>query len=83
MVEVAKKQRYTVSQLKLKRDQRAKNLKSAFVPYQLEQLPLHSTVLFVDDVTTTGSTLLEIARMIKQEREDVKIWGAVLARNMG
>ncbi len=83
MVAIAKKQRYTVSQLKLRRDQRAKNLKSAFVPYQLEQLPRNATILFVDDVTTTGSTLLEIARVIKKEREDVKIWGAVLARNMG
>ncbi|MDR3169271.1 MAG: hypothetical protein LBU27_06005, partial [Candidatus Peribacteria bacterium] len=58
---LAKKQKYTVSQLKLRRAQRAKNLQSVFVPSHLEALSRDATVLFVDDVTTTGSTLLEIA----------------------
>jgi ComF family protein len=80
---LAKKQKYTTSQLKLKRSERAKNLKEVFVPFHLDALPRGATVLFVDDVTTTGSTLLEVAKVIKKERPDVKIWGAVLARNMG
>ena len=83
IVTLAKKQKYTTSQLKLKRAERTKNLKSAFVPHQLEQLPRGAKVIFVDDVTTTGSTILEIAKTIKRERVDVKIRGAVLARNMG
>jgi ComF family protein len=82
MLSLAKKCKYTVSQLKLSRAQRATNLKEAFIPQKLEQLPYGATVLFVDDVTTTGSTLLQIAKVIKKERKDLHIWGAVLARNM-
>ncbi|MDR2415569.1 MAG: double zinc ribbon domain-containing protein [Candidatus Peribacteria bacterium] len=82
MLPLAKKRKYTVSQLKLSRAQRVTNLKEAFVPQRLEQLPYGATVLFVDDVTTTGSTLLQIANVIKNIRNDLYIWGAVLARNM-
>jgi competence protein ComFC len=82
MLSLAKKQKYTVSQLKLSREQRAKNLNEAFVAQQVEQLPRGATVLFVDDVTTTGSTLLHLAKVVKEARADVKVWGAVLARNM-
>jgi len=39
MLSLAKKQRYTLSQLKLSRDQRAKNLKNAFVAQHLDLLP--------------------------------------------
>ncbi|MDR2540685.1 MAG: double zinc ribbon domain-containing protein [Candidatus Peribacteria bacterium] len=79
---LVKKMKYTVSQLKLKREERKKNLENVFVPFQLDKLSHGATVLFVDDVTTTGSTLLHIAKVIKQERDDLNIWGAVVARNM-
>jgi ComF family protein len=79
---LAKKQKYTHSQLKLNRSERAKNLQDVFVPLHLDALPHQATVLFVDDVTTTGSTLLEIAKVIKRDRPDLHIWGGVLARNM-
>jgi len=39
MLPVARKQRYTISQLKLKREQRYKNLDSAFVVEDLSGLP--------------------------------------------
>lgn len=83
MISVAKKQRYTVSQLKLSKDQRAKNLNKVFVAQCGDQIPLGATIIMVDDVTTTGSTLVQLARVIKQERKDLHLWGAVLARNMG
>lgn len=82
MISVAKKLKYTVSQLKLSKTERAKNLNEVFVIQDVEQLSQWSTILVVDDVTTTGSTLLELAKVIKKERSDVKIRGAVLARNM-
>jgi predicted amidophosphoribosyltransferase len=82
ILSLAKKQRYTVSQLQLQRAQRTNNLKSVFVAHHLEAIPHNAIVLFVDDVTTTGSTLLEIAKVVKKGRPDVKIWGAVVARNM-
>jgi ComF family protein len=74
MLPLAKKCKYTVSQLKLTRDQRSKNLKEVFVPLHLEALPHGARVLIVDDVTTTGSTLLEMAKVIRTQRSDVKIW---------
>jgi ComF family protein len=82
MLSVAKKQKYTVSQLKLKREERAKNLQNAFVTQHLEELPRGAMLLFVDDVTTTGSTLLQLAKVVKEARSDIRVWGAVLARNM-
>lgn len=83
IVSLAKKQKYTLSQLKLSRQERKKNLNQAFLSQHLEQLPHGASVLFVDDVTTTGSTLLELANLIKKQRTDINVWGAVLARNMG
>jgi predicted amidophosphoribosyltransferase len=38
--------------------------------------------LLVDDVTTTGSTLSELAKEIHRDREDLQFRGAVIARNM-
>jgi predicted amidophosphoribosyltransferase len=67
----------------LSKEQRAKNLQEVFVVQNMERISQWATVLLVDDVTTTGSTLLQLARVIKKQRKDVKIWGAVLARNMG
>ena len=83
MISVAKKRKYTLSQLKLSKAERAKNLKNVFEISSLQEIPRGATILLVDDVTTTGSTLLELAKAVKQERSDMKIWGAVLARNMG
>jgi len=82
MLKLASKSRYTVSQLYLNREQRWKNLKWAFVVWDLSRLPFNSTVLLVDDVTTTGSTLSELAKTIHQARNDIKFRWAVIARNM-
>lgn len=82
MLKLASKNRYTVSQLHLNREQRWKNLKWAFVVWDLSRLPFNSTVLLVDDVTTTGSTLSELAKTIHQARNDIKFRWAVIARNM-
>jgi predicted amidophosphoribosyltransferase len=79
---LAQKTRYTVSQLKLHRSQRQKNLTEAFIPCNLDLLPPRATVVLVDDVTTTGSTIQELAKTLKKSRPDLMIWGAVIARNM-
>ena len=77
----ALKSKYTASQLKLSRSQRQKNLSSAFSPLHLEKIPKDSHILLVDDVTTTASTLKEVATCIKSNRPDLKIRWWVLARH--
>jgi len=39
------------------------------------------TILLIDDVTTTGATLNELAGMIKQYYPHIHIWGVVVARH--
>lgn len=82
MLTLASKKRYTISQLHLDREKRKENLKWVFVVKNLSKLPIWSTVLLVDDVTTTGSTLSELAKTISSERSDLKFRWAVIARNM-
>lgn len=82
MIPVAKKIRYTRSQVKLSKKEREKNLKNAFIPLNLNQIPWGTTLLLVDDILTTGTTLNSLAQTIKTPRPDLKIRGVVVARNM-
>jgi predicted amidophosphoribosyltransferase len=82
MLKLASKKDYTVSQLRLNREERKKNLKWVFRVEDLSQIPNWSTFLLVDDVTTTGSTLSELAKTVHQERGDLEFRWAVIARNM-
>ncbi len=82
MLKLASKRSYTVSQLRLNREDRKKNLQWVFHVENLSELLNWATVLLVDDVTTTGSTLSELAKTIHEEREDLNFWWAVIARNM-
>lgn len=78
-----RKTRATSSQVKLKRNERLKNLNSAFELIASESLEKDTTLLIIDDVTTTGATLNEVAKTIKHTRPDIKVWGMVLARQTG
>ena len=71
---LAVKRKYTSSQLKLSKTQRKKNLQEAFELLDLSSLPTEATILLVDDVVTTGSTLLALAKLIKDARPDLQIW---------
>lgn len=82
MLKLASKKKYTISQLHLNREKRKENLKWVFHVEDLSQLPNWATVLLVDDVTTTSSTLSELAKAIHSDREDLKFRWAVIARNM-
>lgn len=82
MLKLASKRSYTVSQLRLNREDRKKNLQWVFHVEDLSQLPVWATVLLVDDVTTTGSTLSEMAKSIHDIRPDLMFWWIVVARNM-
>ena len=78
-----KKSRATVSQVKLNRAERLKNLSSAFEFIDGKKLPQGAILLIVDDVTTTWATLNELAKTVKIKRPDLQVWGLVLARHLG
>ncbi|MBI2020529.1 ComF family protein [Candidatus Daviesbacteria bacterium] len=77
--ESLKRIRYTKSQTKLKEKQRRQNIKDAFeisIPYTLDSKP---SVLLIDDVWTTGSTLKECCWVLKRAGAK-QVWALTLAR---
>lgn len=70
--------KYTQTQTKKNKIERLENIKDAFVlknPKEFE----HKTVLLIDDVVTTGSTLVECIRSLSLVK-DIKIVVLVLAK---
>jgi len=79
-IDVLRRSKDTKSQFGLKLKDRRDNIKNAFsilpnVP--IIQLP---NILLVDDILTTGSTLLEAARILKKNGAS-RVWGLTLARD--
>lgn len=68
----------TPAQAKLKRDERLSNLKNVF-KIKEPSLFKGKSILLIDDVFTTGSTMNECSRVLK-ETGAKKIYGLVLAR---
>lgn len=73
--------RYTKPQTGLKREERRKNVRRAFRLLPLKSLK-GKTVILVDDVATTGSTLNECGRVLKRSGCD-RVFCLVLARTAG
>lgn len=77
------RKKFTISQMKIKNYQeRKKNLKDAFIfnpdlPFQ--EILKNKTVLLIDDVSTTGSTMNECAKVLKINGAQT-VFGAVIAR---
>lgn len=69
----------TLPQKDLTRHERLKNLKGAFAFTSSEQSPRF--VLLIDDVWTTGATLQECAKVLKQTGAET-VWGITLARGV-
>lgn len=57
--------RNTAPQFKLPKEQRQENIKNAFTIINSEKIK-DKTVFIIDDITTTGSTLVECARVLKR-----------------
>ncbi|MDP3982012.1 MAG: phosphoribosyltransferase family protein [bacterium] len=71
-----KKVKNTVSQTKLKKEERLLNVRDAFAPNDIV-MPKH--VVLVDDVWTTGATMKECCKTLK--KAGVKeVWGFAIAR---
>lgn len=70
----------TKSQFGLKLKERKENLKNAFTIIPNILIAQHPNVLLIDDILTTGSTLLEAARILKKNGAK-KVYGLTLARD--
>jgi ComF family protein len=77
---VLKRQRATHSQVGLTREERIKNMHGAFRVSDPERVK-GRTVIVVDDVMTTGTTVSECARVLKEAGAE-KVWAATVARTL-
>jgi predicted amidophosphoribosyltransferase len=73
--------RYTQPQTGLKSEERKRNVRKAFEITNQEAVKGRN-VLLVDDVTTTGSTLNECARVLSRAGAE-RVFGLVLASTVG
>ena len=70
--------KYTKPQMELSKEEREKNLKNVFTIKNPEKIS-GKKIFLVDDVYTTGSTMQECAKILK-EAGAKQIWGIVIAR---
>lgn len=82
MITIANKKKHTKTQASLDRNGRLHNLKNAFTLTRNIHLTGNETLLIVDDITTTWSTINELAKAIKCYYPNIKIWWAVLWRHI-
>jgi len=68
----------TRPQVELKKEEREENIKGVFLCQRPEEIKGRK-ILLVDDIYTTGSTLEEGARVLK-EAQAKEVWGVVIAR---
>lgn len=73
------KTKHTPSQVGLDKIQRKKNVSDAF--RVVAPIPAGATIVIVDDVLTSGTTLESLASTIKTHQPDCEVWGLCLARN--
>lgn len=79
VTQICYKTKNTHSQVGMNRDDRKKNLTGAF--QVVNPIREWSTIIIVDDVLTSGATMIELANTIKKAQPDCEIWGICVARN--
>jgi len=72
------KTKQTSAQVELKKEEREENIKGVFL-CQKPELVMGKKILLIDDIFTTGSTMEQCARLLK-ETGAKKVWGVVVAR---
>jgi ComF family protein len=80
-VSIAKKSRYTKSQTKLSRAKRIKNIQGSFLLKNTEDFILYDTIIIIDDIVTTGTTINELWLLVKSKFPYKKIRWLVLWRH--
>lgn len=78
-IQLCKKIKHTHSQVGMSRDERKNNLSDAFEV--LVPIPVWSTIVIIDDVLTSGATMVEMAKTIKALQPDCQVRGLCVARN--
>ncbi len=76
--ELLVRHRETISQVGLSREERIENMRDAFRVVDRKRIS-GRTVILIDDVMTTGTTLSECARVLKQAGAE-RVWAATVAR---
>jgi ComF family protein len=82
VIEVLQRTRTTKPQYGLSREEREKNIKGAFefnAKGKMQKAKVRN-IFLVDDVVTTGSTLVEAANVLKRNGVE-KVWGITLAQD--
>lgn len=80
MPNLLKRVKHTVSQFKLSREERLKNVKDIFAVVMPEKVK-GKNVLIIDDVCTTGETLNQCGKVLKSAKAK-KVFGYVVARDV-
>ena len=81
---LATKTRHTHSQTWLSRAKRKTNLKNVYRYSLVDSIPNHiKTVLIIDDIVTTWSTMHEVWSVIRSQYPHIHIKGVAVARSMG
>ncbi|HEY7099921.1 MAG TPA: ComF family protein [Terriglobales bacterium] len=80
MPHVIQRERETVSQIGLTRNQRRENIRGAFTVAVPEEVA-GQEILLVDDVLTTGTTVSECARILRRAGA-ARVWVATVARTL-
>ena len=73
MMAIAKKRKHTRRQTGLERKERLRNLENTFMLIDGAPIQGNETILIVDDITTTGSTINELAKTIKARYPKIRI----------
>lgn len=74
--QLVQRKKFTKPQVKLKAEERRRNLENAF---QLSDNAENKKILLVDDVVTSGVTLNEMAKLFKQA-DCAEVWGLTVAQ---
>jgi len=72
------KTKQTPAQVNLKKEEREENIKGVFL-CQKPELVMGKKILLIDDIFTTGSTMEQCARLLKEAGAKV-VWGIIVAR---
>lgn len=80
LIDVLQRTKETKSQFGLTLKQRKENIKDAFTISPNNPITQSPDILLIDDILTTGSTLLEAARILKKQGAK-RVWGLTLARD--